>query len=61
MPPGNLSRFFQAPVNAAIFSWYPPRVLRSYVRMLGRLYFHKKPPERSLYLRALMETFHVST
>jgi Kdo2-lipid IVA lauroyltransferase/acyltransferase len=60
MSAGNLSRFFQAPVNAAIFAWYPPLVLRSYVRMLGRLYFHKKPLERSLYLQALRETFRAS-
>ncbi len=63
MPAANLSRFFQAPVNAAVFAWYPPRVLRSYVRLLGRLYFRRKPLERSLYLRALRETYcasHVS-
>ena len=57
MSAGNLSRFFQSPVNAAIFGWYPPRVLRSYVRALGRLYFSKKPHDRDHYLQALRETF----
>jgi KDO2-lipid IV(A) lauroyltransferase len=57
MSAGNLSRFFQSPVNAAIFGWYPPSVLRSYVRALGRLYFSKKPRDRDLYLSALRETF----
>lgn len=57
MSAASLSRFFQAPVNAAIFAWYPPLVLRSYVRMLGRLYFLKRPVERSLYLAAFRETF----
>jgi len=57
MSAGNLSRFFQSPVNAAIFAWYPPRVLRSYVRTLGRVYFSKKPRDRDLYLSALRETF----
>jgi lauroyl/myristoyl acyltransferase len=57
MSSGNLSRFFQSPVNAAIFAWYPPRVLRSYVRALGRLYFSKRPADRERYLSALRETF----
>jgi lauroyl/myristoyl acyltransferase len=57
MSAGNLSRFFQSPVNAAIFGWYPPRVLRSYVRALGRVFFSKRPGDRDLYLRALRETF----
>lgn len=56
MSTGNLSRFFQSPLNAAIFSWYPPRVLRFYVRTLGRVYFNKRPRERDCHLRALRET-----
>jgi lauroyl/myristoyl acyltransferase len=57
MSSGNLSRFFQSPINAAIFGWYPPRVLRSYVRALGRLYFSKRPQDREQYLQALRDTF----
>ena len=56
MSAGNLSRFIQSPFNAAIFSWYPPCVLRSYVRFLGRLYFNKIPRERDRHLCALRET-----
>ena len=55
MSAGNLSRFFQSPANAAIFSWYPARVLRCYVRTLGHVYFSKKPLERDRYLHALRE------
>ena len=56
MSAGNLSRFVQSPLNAAIFSWYPARVLRCYVRTLGRVYFSKRPRERDRHLVALRET-----
>jgi lauroyl/myristoyl acyltransferase len=56
MSAGNLSRFFQSPFNAAIFSWYPHCVLRCYVRTLGRVYFRKRSREWDRYLRALWET-----
>jgi lauroyl/myristoyl acyltransferase len=56
MAAGSLSRFFQSPVNAALFPWYPHRVLRCYVRALGRLYFSKRPREWERYVRALRET-----
>jgi len=49
----SLSRFVQSPLNAAIFSWYPPLVLRCYVRTLGRVYFNRKPREWERYLRSL--------
>lgn len=57
MSAGSLSRFFQSPVNAAIFGWYPPRVLRGYVRLLGRVYFNKKPAAWEPYRRGLREAF----
>ncbi len=53
MSAGNLSRFFQSPLNAAIFSRFPARVLRLYVRTLGRFYFGKKHREWDRYLFAL--------
>lgn len=56
MSTGNLSRFFQSPLNAALFSWYPPSVLRCYIRTLGRFYFSKMPQERDRHLRGLRET-----
>ena len=60
MSAGNLSRFFQAPVNAAIFAWYPAARAAQLRAPLGRLYFSKKPRERDRYLRALRETFSAS-
>ena len=56
MSAGSLSRFIQSPVNAAVFGWYPPCVLRCYVRTLGRVYFSKKPEERERNLRFLRQT-----
>jgi lauroyl/myristoyl acyltransferase len=56
MPAANLSRFIQSPLNAAIFPWYPPCVLRCYVRSLGRVYFRTRPLERERYLRAVRLT-----
>lgn len=56
MSAGNLSRFFQSPLNAAIFSRFPAGILRLYVRTLGRVYFSKKPREWGRYLLALRET-----
>ena len=53
MSAASLSRFVQTPLNAAIFSWYPPLVLRSYIRTLGRAYFRCRPQEWDRHLRAL--------
>lgn len=56
MSAGNLSRFFQSPLNTAIFSRFPACVLRLYVRTLGRVYFNRKHEEWDRYLLALRET-----
>ena len=53
MSAANLSRFFQSSLNAAIFAWYPPRISRLYMRMLGQAYFNSKPAEKQLCLRSL--------
>lgn len=53
MSTGSLSRFVQSPLNAAIFSWYPPLVLRCYIRTLGRVYFNRRPQEWVRYLGSL--------
>ncbi len=55
MSTGNLSRFFQSPLNAALFAWYPSGVLRCYIRTLGHVYFNNQPRERDRYLRALRQ------
>jgi lauroyl/myristoyl acyltransferase len=57
---GSLSRFFQSPVNAAIFGWYPPRVLRGYVRLLGSAYFARRPAEWERYRDGLREAYGAS-
>lgn len=56
MSTGNLSRHFQSPFNTALFAWYPPRVLRCYTRLLGRIYFRNKPREWDSHLSALRQT-----
>lgn len=56
MSAAGLSQFFQSSFNAAIFNWYPPRVSRSYIRLLGRLYFSKKLQEQDRYLRVVRQT-----
>jgi len=56
MSAGNLSCFFQSPLNAAVFSRFPACVLRNYVRTLGRFYFNKRQCEWDRYLFALRET-----
>ena len=53
MPAASLSRFFQSSLNAAIFAWYPPRVSRLYMRMLGQVYYDRKPAEKQQCLRSL--------
>ena len=53
MAAANLSRFFQSSLNAAIFAWYPPRISRLYMRLLGQAYFRRKPEEKQCCLRAL--------
>ncbi|HEY6000687.1 MAG TPA: lysophospholipid acyltransferase family protein [bacterium] len=57
MPAGTLSRFLQTPLNAAVFSWYPPQVTRCYTRLLGRRYFRVRPDEAERHLRQLREVF----
>lgn len=58
MSAGNLSRFFQSPINRTVFRWSPPGVSRGYMRLLGRVYFSRRPKERDRYLHLLRETFH---
>lgn len=50
MSPISLSRFFQSPVNAALFGMCPPWVSRCYTRRLGEVYFALRPKEKDKYL-----------
>lgn len=61
MAVASLSRFFQTPLNVALFRWYPSCVLRSYMRTLGRFYFSKTPRERDGHLRLLRQTAGLAT
>lgn len=56
MPARTLSGFLQSRLNAALFGWYPPGVLQSYVRLLGRFYLAQRPREREQCVRALRDT-----
>jgi lauroyl/myristoyl acyltransferase len=60
MASGSLSRFLQHPLNAALFRWYPPLISRSYMRLLGRLYFSRFPVQRDLYVEPMRKTLRSS-